>query len=386
MKAHKTNQEGTLNLCNSREVQPHIANKETATVNMESPLSPLSPSKANALGSNIPSPSNLTPNKMAPGSPAKSPLKTQIGANKQATPVRSNVYDDGNNSETDWDEGRSSPFVSQLVEDKENARFNTAMTSRSSSSGMTEDIHRDFDDMGLEDAPPTVTKLRTPFKIAEDETSTFHSTRSVVSRTASPAKPTLSRTSTQSSSESVSVTTHSSYESRSNHRVISFGTEAGDFTAMEDANIDDTCFSTFSEVPNTDMTAFARLGQRSPTKQMMFDQVSLSFGKLFYNGLTGISRHHARDLSLLRGLHALLGKNGRHHPLLVAEWPMFQIITIAATPQTSCWTSHSNSKQRPSAKSPDHQPADLQPSKPQNQTSSLTSITSAHLSKAAATP
>jgi hypothetical protein len=42
----------------------------------------------------------------------------------------------------------------------------------------------------------------------------------------------------------------------------------------EDPNIDDTCFSTFSEVPNTDMTAFANLGQHSPTKQMLFDQAS----------------------------------------------------------------------------------------------------------------
>lgn len=42
---------------------------------------------------------------------------------------------------------------------------------------------------------------------------------------------------------------------------------------LNEANIDDTCFSNFSEVPNTDMTAFARLGQHSPTKQMMFDQV-----------------------------------------------------------------------------------------------------------------
>ena len=239
---------------------------------MESPLSPLSPSKANALGSMIPSPLSLTPNKMAPGLPTKSPLKTQIGANKQATPVHNNIYDDGNNSEVNWDEGRSSPFVSELVEDKENARSNTAMTSQSTSSGMTEVIERDFDDMGMDSAPPTVTKHRTPFRIAEDETSTFHSTRSTVSRTASPIKPTLSRTSTQSSSESVSVTTHSSYESRSNHRVISLGTEGGELTAM-DENIDDTCFSTFSEVPNTDMTAFARLGQRSPTKQMLFEQV-----------------------------------------------------------------------------------------------------------------
>jgi len=42
----------------------------------------------------------------------------------------------------------------------------------------------------------------------------------------------------------------------------------------DETNIDDTCFSTFSEVPNTDMTMFAKLGQRSPTKQPGFDSVS----------------------------------------------------------------------------------------------------------------
>ncbi|OJD39946.1 microtubule protein alp7 [Diplodia corticola] len=33
-------------------------------------------------------------------------------------------------------------------------------------------------------------------------------------------------------------------------------------------DIDNTCFSTFSEIPNADMTAFAQLGHKSPTKQL----------------------------------------------------------------------------------------------------------------------
>ncbi|GME63353.1 microtubule protein alp7 [Neofusicoccum parvum] len=33
-------------------------------------------------------------------------------------------------------------------------------------------------------------------------------------------------------------------------------------------DVDNTCFSTFSEIPNADMTMFAKLGQRSPTKQL----------------------------------------------------------------------------------------------------------------------
>jgi len=50
--------------------------------------------------------------------------------------------------------------------------------------------------------------------------------------------------------------------------------EATSIDMEEDGNIDDTCFTAFSEVPNTDMTAFARLGQRSPFKQPMFEQVT----------------------------------------------------------------------------------------------------------------
>ncbi|KAL0265224.1 hypothetical protein SLS55_001189 [Diplodia seriata] len=38
---------------------------------------------------------------------------------------------------------------------------------------------------------------------------------------------------------------------------------------QEDASdIDNTCFSTFSEIPNADMTMFAKLGNKSPTKQL----------------------------------------------------------------------------------------------------------------------
>jgi hypothetical protein len=40
-----------------------------------------------------------------------------------------------------------------------------------------------------------------------------------------------------------------------------------------DDTLDDTCYSAFSEIPNTDMTAFARLGQRSPTKFGAMDEV-----------------------------------------------------------------------------------------------------------------
>ncbi|KIW08076.1 uncharacterized protein PV09_01014 [Verruconis gallopava] len=242
-----------------------VESKTHAVIRMESPLSALSPVKASALNSKIPTPQSLTPTKMSSTHASRSPLKAQLSASGQATPVRDNC--DGN--EIDWDEGTSSPFVSDLAEDKEN--IESVMPSRStSSSALTEVIHRDTDGMDL-DVLSTATKHRTPFKIAEDETCTFHTSKSIVSRTSSPSKPALSRTSTQSSQDSISITTHSSFASRNSHRVTSFGTDAGDFTMVE-PDLDDTCFSVFSEIPNADMTAFARLGQQSPTKRMAVDE------------------------------------------------------------------------------------------------------------------
>lgn len=51
---------------------------------------------------------------------------------------------------------------------------------------------------------------------------------------------------------------------------IMLETESTSIEVNEDVNIDDTCFSTFSEVPNADMTLFARLGNRSPPKHTNF--------------------------------------------------------------------------------------------------------------------
>jgi hypothetical protein len=44
-------------------------------------------------------------------------------------------------------------------------------------------------------------------------------------------------------------------------------------TATEEANVDDTCFTAFSEIPNADMTQFAKLGTSSPSKSGLGDMV-----------------------------------------------------------------------------------------------------------------
>jgi hypothetical protein len=45
-----------------------------------------------------------------------------------------------------------------------------------------------------------------------------------------------------------------------------------------DDTIDDTCFSAFSEIPNMEMTRFARMGSQSPSKRSVIaDQVYLLY-------------------------------------------------------------------------------------------------------------
>ncbi|KAF2837798.1 hypothetical protein M501DRAFT_995033 [Patellaria atrata CBS 101060] len=63
----------------------------------------------------------------------------------------------------------------------------------------------------------------------------------------------------------------------------------------EQTNIDDTCFSAFSEIPNADMTQFARLGQGSPAKTFNMDtaQTRTPRSAAFYT--PGTSRRHQVD-------------------------------------------------------------------------------------------
>ena len=54
-----------------------------------------------------------------------------------------------------------------------------------------------------------------------------------------------------------------------------YNPDGPDFTSL-DMGMDDTTFSTFSEMPNVDMTKFAAIGRQSPTRNELYDQVRQS--------------------------------------------------------------------------------------------------------------
>jgi hypothetical protein len=250
---------------------PHSFNKQATT--MASPLSPLSDGLLNAKS---PAPMNLTP--------SKSPLAQ--------TTLPTHVPSNADESEINWDEGPSSPFLSHVVDGPEHA----IMPSVTPSLVLSESRPESEESSELQKHDETLSarhiesKNGTPFKILEDETSTFHSVRSFASRSAavSPSKSFSRSSSTHSVTEQVrkeeiKITSHFRQESQTTSQAIGQPSQATfedsgllDATFMtvnEEADVDDTCFSTFSQVPNTDMTTFARLGQQSPVRQLTFDQV-----------------------------------------------------------------------------------------------------------------
>jgi hypothetical protein len=209
------------------------------------------------------------------------------------TTMDTHVPSNADESEINWDEGPSSPFVCSVVDDGENAIM-PSITSPLVLADSRPQFETSSEVEKEEDAPPsarTEVKQETPFKILEDETSTFQSVKSFASHIAasSPSKSfSRSSSSTHSTHEEVrkdevTITTHFRQESQTTSQTIGQPSQATfedseliDATFMtvnEEAEIDDTCFSTFSQVPNTDMTAFAKLGQQSPTRQLTFDQV-----------------------------------------------------------------------------------------------------------------
>jgi hypothetical protein len=212
---------------------------------------PLSPAGFNSLNANSPAPMQSTLSK----------LKT----------MEPHVPSNADEDDMVWDEGPSSPFVTEIPEDQENAN----MSSTRSPTAMTEDEILRFDD---EVATPISTP-QTPFIVAEDETSTFHTVKSSVQSSVrlSPVKLSIARSSSYTSHyEETTSSTRLVSENEPPQRRRIEEADLLDVTTLsvDDSHMDDTCFSTFSQVPNTDMTAFARLGQKSPTKQFVLDQVS----------------------------------------------------------------------------------------------------------------
>jgi hypothetical protein len=219
---------------------------------------PLSPANLSFLNS------TRSPSPMQFSTPSKLPVTTM------QSHVPSNAYED----EIDWDEGPSSPFLTETPEDQENF---SAMASVRTQSVMTEDILR-FDDDEITTSIAPISAPQTPFKIAEDETSTYNTVKSTVSSSVrlSPSKIAYSQSSSYSSHEQTTSSTSYIKQNQPVQQIQSEESEAVDTTSLsvEDSMMDDTCFSTFSQAP--DMTAFAKLGQQSSTKQFNFDQVRQS--------------------------------------------------------------------------------------------------------------
>jgi hypothetical protein len=146
--------------------------------------------------------------------------------------------------EINWDEEPSSPFVTQLAGD-------ASVLGRRCSAASPEITER------FSLSPSSQLKMEsnaTPFQICEDETCTPNN---IVTPQPSPSKTVKAGRRTPSVVDT---------------------TELLDNTVLtsEDANIDDTCFSAFSEIPNMDMTRFAQM-RLSPSKQSALqDQVCRS--------------------------------------------------------------------------------------------------------------
>jgi hypothetical protein len=228
---------------------------------MASPLSPLSEGRLNTKS---PAPMPQVDSKIAVSPP------------NQAIHVPSNADE----SEIHWDEGPSSPFISQVQDDLENKlpQMPSIASPLSPSTAVVKAVQPIVDVV----PSPAKSKSGSAFNILEDETCTFHTVRSTASAShsvvASPSKSFSRHSSTRSvRQEETTVTTQFKQEFQSRGATLP---EERDFletanTSIDELdNIDDTCFSTFSQVPNTDMTTFARLGQ-SPTRSFMSEQVSL---------------------------------------------------------------------------------------------------------------
>jgi len=247
-------------------------------------LNPLSPS---ALNAKVPSHS--------PNQPAHSffdhvpSLKT---TNARVEP--SKIFDE---DEIDWDDEPSSPFVTVVSEEHQRIASGPAIDTMPCTG-------TDCAELGSSPTPQQITPLRhnAPFDICEDDTASFPPPSELLrlhspSKSSSPFKLTSpnkqlaaqgrisikeeSQTSAVSSQSSHSSSLGSSYhheEFRSDtmHSKQSFRLDSIDpmadttaltfVTAGDPDNVDDSCFSAFSEVHNVDMTKSSHFMGRSPTR------------------------------------------------------------------------------------------------------------------------
>jgi hypothetical protein len=236
---------------------------------MTTPLSPLPSHTLNAKSS--------SPGTPQPGAASLSP------AGKDVEPPTA-AADEGDM--TIWDDAPSSPFLSDVVDQE-----NRAAAGRSPSKQRSPSKTAPISSPTKEQQPPPPqpveaavedTVEQTPMKSSEKPSfdilddghleveatprpnddaspSKFYTPAPLV---ASPSKSSYAAEEpTLRENEGLTIT----MKQMEMHRSEMVSTEFSASTYHEtegDANIDDTCFSTFSEVPNVDMTAFAKIGAR----------------------------------------------------------------------------------------------------------------------------
>src|ERR1700753_3181960 len=194
------------------------------TLVIQHPIMPLTPLTPSALNSNL-SPSSalhsrsllleMADDNMTPSKPAVEKLPAD---------------------EINWKSGNSSPFVTELA---------SAEPSTNNASA------QDMTTLRLDLTPSRQLKMESaPFKICEDETSIPGNIE------ATPLAASIKKASVVSSIQTDDIEAFD------------------DAHTAEDDTIDDTCFSAFSEVPNMDMTRFAHMGNQSPSKHSILNQVS----------------------------------------------------------------------------------------------------------------
>jgi hypothetical protein len=210
-------------------------------------LSPLSPSAVNT--KNPLSPIILFSTPQTSSKMALSPEKPKP---ESVSPSPQIEAENGN-----WNEESSSPFVTELPVIERNV--SPSPSAQGTLRGRRSTVE-DFSPSGTLTANAQLRMEATPFEICEDITST---------------PPVVRPQESQLHQQLLNPQLESPESS-----------ELLDMTAMtitdEEAGIDDTCFSTFSEVPNVDMTKFARLANQSPSKSgYMSVQVRISLQLAF---------------------------------------------------------------------------------------------------------
>ncbi|KAK7556695.1 hypothetical protein IWX49DRAFT_494749 [Phyllosticta citricarpa] len=168
---------------------------------------------------------------------------------------------EGNAEASCYTDAPSSPFIS--LDDQENV----PPEARKTSAEQLEEKKPTLDDQPAQSSPkPTLS----PLKISRSRVNSVCTPRKASLVSEACSTPTAPSERTLRDNEGLMVATDAMEAEKLNTLVdISFyqPTVAAPDREEEEHDVDDTCFSTFSEVPNTDMTMFAKLGQRTPGRQ-----------------------------------------------------------------------------------------------------------------------